>query len=280
MSTQSNLVFLLAEKKLTAWRFSAHAAAIPVLLLGAQQLNVYNAEDLSAAWNDANERLQGEEITPCSVHWVLDRAGLALWTQKPPHAQQSTHDRHHSINVWQVLALEWVLECVKPQTPTAQLSDDWIQFELIPWLLNTGKNPEEKSSHKLLDGEPENEASLLEEYRRLLEENGQLHLQNTAMQTIDPERLVRFLPALFQRAFTIIGAVDLAILCGRITPFNLPNPYPEPSDETLRTLQQQFRSLHIERQKQIIQFVRELPQRQKLTPRPEMYGLVRELEGL
>lgn len=277
MNTQSHLVLFLAEKKLTAWQFSAHTPARSLRVRGEEQLNIRHAEDLSEAWNDTYERLQGDGLTPHSVHWVLDNAGLAQWAQMPPHASTTSHT-HHRINVWQVLAWEWVLARFR-QAPTAQMSGDWIQTTLIPWLLNTNSETEQQHLRDALHREHQSESARLEdERRRLQEENRQLRLQNAAIQKVDSEQLVRFLPALFPRVFTLIGAIDLAALCGQITPFNLPNPYPEPSDETLRTLQQQFRSLPIDRQKQIVRFVRDLPQRQKLTARPEMRALITQLE--
>ena len=112
----------------------------------------------------------------------------------------------------------------------------------------------------------------------MAQENDHLRAQNAALQQVDAERLVSFLPALFPRVFTAIGPADLALLCGRTEPLALPNPYPEPTEETLRTLQKRFRALSQEWQRQIVRFVADLPQRQKLQPRPEMRELVRDLE--
>jgi len=61
-------------------------------------------------------------------------------------------------------------------------------------------------------------------------------------------------------------------------PLAIPNPFPEPSEETLRTLQNDFRALPRHLQQQIVGFVARLPQRQKLQPRPEMRDLLYELE--
>lgn len=119
---------------------------------------------------------------------------------------------------------------------------------------------------------------LAAERSHLRRENQRLQAQNAALQQVDAEQLLRFLPALFSRVFTILGAVDLALLCGRVEPLSIPNPYPEPSEETLRTLQKHFRALPRELQARIVRFVAHLPQRQKLAPRPEMRELISELE--
>lgn len=61
-------------------------------------------------------------------------------------------------------------------------------------------------------------------------------------------------------------------------PANIPNPYPEPSEETIYVLQKDFRILPRRLQKQIVEFVVRLPQRQKIKPRPEMRDLIFDLE--
>ena len=78
--------------------------------------------------------------------------------------------------------------------------------------------------------------------------------------------------------FTVLGAADLALLCGRVDPLSIPNPYPEPSEETLRVLQRDFRALPRQAQREIVGLIERLPQRQKLQPRPEMRELLFELE--
>lgn len=113
----------------------------------------------------------------------------------------------------------------------------------------------------------------------LKSENNQLRSQLQHIQKVDAERLMTYLPAIFQKPFTVLGATDLALLTGHITPLPIPNPYPEPSSETLHRLQHNFRSLPRAQQMEIIALVRDLPQRQKLQPQPQMRELVEQLEG-
>ena len=132
-----------------------------------------------------------------------------------------------------------------------------------------------------LAANPDRNAELavaLERAEQAQEENERLRAMNAALQQVDAENLVRFLPALYPRIFTVLGAADLALLCGRVEPLAIENPYPEPSEETLRILQKDFRNLPAHLQQQIVDFVKRLPQRQKLNPRTEMREIVSELE--
>ena len=133
--------------------------------------------------------------------------------------------------------------------------------------------------HWVLAGEHQTQSEqLLAERTRLQQENEQLRSQNAALHSVDAEKLLSFLPALFPRVFTVLGATDLALLSGRVEPLSIGSPYDEPSAEALYTLQKRFRALPQQRQKEIVGFVAHLPQRQKLQPRPEMRKLVNELE--
>jgi hypothetical protein len=113
------------------------------------------------------------------------------------------------------------------------------------------------------------EILLLEQKIRLLKD------KLGSVNQVDCERLLTYLPALYRRAFTVIGPVDLAMLCGRVEPFNIPSPYPEPSDETLHQLQRQFLALPLEKQLEIVGFTSRLPKQLEL--RREMQETVDRL---
>lgn len=108
--------------------------------------------------------------------------------------------------------------------------------------------------------------------------NKPLSGQQTAVQQQENERLVTFLPALYLQAFTHLNGADLALLCGKVTPFDIPNPYLEPAPETLSTLQIRFKKLDLALQKRIIGFIKDTPYKQKLNPRPEMAALINKIE--
>ena len=182
---------------------------------------------------------------------------------------------------WQVQRWEALLarsEC--PQGGTAKPTCDWIAERVLPLLL---VSDDAITREQLQEATQREHASLTEqllaERSELQRVNDALKAQNTALRRVDAERLIVYLPALYPRVFTEIGGQDLALLTGRPEPYALPNPYPEPSPETLLTLQRDYRSLPRELQRQIVAFIGRLPQGQRFKPRPEMRELVLQLES-
>lgn len=116
----------------------------------------------------------------------------------------------------------------------------------------------ETSQEELCTTRDDQEILLLEQKIRILQDKLE------SIDQVDCERLLTYLPALYRRAFTVIGPVDLAMLCGRVEPFNIPSPYPEPSAETLHQLQRQFLALPLEKQQEIVGFTSRLPKRLEL----------------
>ncbi|MCX8146694.1 MAG: hypothetical protein N3C59_10225, partial [Azovibrio sp.] len=105
---------------------------------------------------------------------------------------------------------------------------------------------------------------------QLLAEIAKLQQQRDALRAGDLERLVSYLPALYKHFFATVAPADLALLCGRVEPPVIPNPWPEPAPETLRRLQADFRALPPDVQAQIIQMAKGLPQAKQLVRRAEM----------
>jgi hypothetical protein len=85
------------------------------------------------------------------------------------------------------------------------------------------------------------------------------------LEPVEDEVLLTFLPALYQQPFTQISPVDLALLNGRVVPYDLPSPYPEPSEGAQSVLQARFRRLPKAQQAKLLRFVAQLPV--PLTPR-------------
>lgn len=92
---------------------------------------------------------------------------------------------------------------------------------------------------------------------------------------VEDEVLLTFLPALFQQPFSQISPVDLALLNGRVVPYNLPSPYPEPGEGAQSVLQARFRRLPKAQQARLLRFVAQLPV--QLTPRAAVRGWLEPL---
>lgn len=266
----SCLTLVLVGGELSALLFVAGERLRSLPVHGERRLRTESAVQIEAALADLGERLQGEGVRVEQLHWLADLHGrqcLTAW-----HATGTL-----SGSFWQVLAWEW-LACrfgCEPGYP----AEDFLEGELLPWLLSADDVEERRHLLAARQQVHLSEAGRLAAERAVLQrENEMLRAQNSALQQIDAERLASFLPALFARVFTVLGAADLALLCGRVEPLAIPNPYPEPSEETLRVLQRDFRALPRQAQWQIVGLIERLPQRQKLQSRPEMRELLSELE--
>jgi len=269
----THLVLVLHANELAAWQASPGGKPKALPIKGEQRLSVRNAQALESAHADIAERLRGNDINVACTHWLAD-AGGRQWCA-------DCAGKVGNAAIWQLVAWEWLadrfgLDNASPWEAAGTFTD-----QVLPWLITVDDSHQRQFLQNAREREHHNETDRLAADRAALEqENDRLRRQNAALQQVDAERLVSFLPALFPRVFTVLGPTDLALLCGQVTPLSIPSPYPEPSEEALRALQRRFRALPHELQKQIVGFVAPLPQRQKLQPRPEVRELVQSLEGL
>lgn len=271
----THLALVLVAGELRAWQVTTAMSVRSLPLQGQMHLPIIRAQSLSGAVTDVMERLRDEGIHPVAVHWLMDASGRRLLAAAP--GQNGSED----FTDWQILSWEWLLQRFGMPDEKLSASTEQLEQEILPWLIHSDTSEERRRRLEALGRDHQNESQrLASERARLLQENEHLRASNEALQQVDAERLVSFLPALYPRVFTLLGPVDLALLCGRLEPLSIPNPYPEPSEEALRTLQKRFRDLPHHLQGRIVGFVARLPQRQKLVVRPEMRALINELEGI
>lgn len=269
----SHLVLILYANELAAWQASPGSKPKALPIKGEQRLSVRNAQALESAHADIAERLRGNGVDVACTHWLVDLGGRQWCADSTGKVGNAA--------TWQLLAWEWLAERFGLGNAAPWEAVEMFTDQVLPWLTTADDSHQRQQLQKAREYEHYNETERLAAERAALEqENDRLRGQNAALQQVDVERLVSFLPALFPRVFTVLGPTDLALLCGQVMPLSIPNPYPEPSEEALRTLQRRFRTLPYELQKQIVGFVAPLPQRQKLQPRPEMRELVQSLEGV
>lgn len=267
MNTLQPHLVLLLNSELKAWLLNQGIAPKQLPIQGEKQLPINSAEALLSAYADIRERLHGDGITLAYTNWLCGSSAQPLLAQVLSRMVQPP--------VWQVLGWPWLAERfdLPDQAPEQGL------LEVFAWLLSRDIQLEHQQMAAALARDHHTaSAHLAAERLQLQRENERLRACNAALQQLDKERLATYLPALFPRVFTILGATDLSLLCGRVEPLQLPNPYPEPSAEALHQLQRQFRALPLSVQKQIVRFVADLPQRRKLEVRSEMRELIQELE--
>lgn len=269
----SHLVLVLHANELAAWQASLGGKPKALPIKGEKRLSVRYAQALESAHADIAERLRGNGINVVCTHWLVDVGGRQWCADCAGTVGNAA--------TWQLLAWEWLADRFGLGNASPWEATETVTDQILPWLTTADDSHQRQHLQNAREREHHNETERLAAERvALAQENDRLRGQNAALQQVDVERLASFLPALFPRVFTVLGPVDLALLCGQLTPLSIPSPYPEPSEEALRALQRRFRALPHELQKQIVGFVAPLPQRQKLQPRPEMRELVQSLEGL
>lgn len=261
----AQLILMLHSHKLCAWQAMVGLSPKALQIKGEDRLSVRDAQSLASAHADLTKRLRDDGTHLAHTLLVADHAGRQWGTTEPRAAWQLP---------WEWLAQRFGLGDAAPWDIPEALRD-----QILSWLTTADDAAQREHLQQARKSEHASETERLATERALLaQDNERLRNQNAALQQVDAERLASFLPALYPRVFTVIGPADLALLCGHIKPIALPNPYPEPVEETLRTLQKNFRALSREKQAQIVGFVTSLPHSQKLKPRPEMYDLVEELK--
>lgn len=231
-------------------------------------------DEIIQALGDLRGRLGNEIGTHLHVELLYDEVSRDLLTKALPKLALQL-----KACAWQVLRWEpLAARCGWHSDASRRPDRDWIVQHALPLLLASDDASVRRQMRESAQREHANLAEQLDAERiQLQRENDKLRAQNEALRRVDAERLIVYLPALFPRVFTEIGGQDLALLTGRPEPYALPNPYPEPSPETLDTLQHNFRALPRELQRQIVVFISDRPQGQRLKPRPEMRTLVQEL---
>lgn len=259
------IILLLHGGQLAGWQTTPGLPPKALPIKGETRLRVRDAAALASAWEDLSECLRGDGMFTTHALWIADAPGRQWCAAKALATWQLP---------WEWLAQRFGLDAVAPwEVPEP------LHTHILPWLTTADDSAQRQQLQQRRERDHTNETERLAAERAALEqENDHLRARNAALQQVDAERLVSFLPALFPRVFTVLGAADLALLCGRVEPLAIANPYPEPSEETLRTLQKRFCALPQQLQQQIVRFIASLPQRRKLQPRPEMRDLVLALE--
>lgn len=272
-----HLILVLHGNQLAAWQASALGSKPKALRIkGDLRAAVRDARVLETARADIAKRLHDDGINVAYTHWLAD-AGGRQWCAD---CMAKTDNAGNTGNpTWQILAWEWLAERFGFGDASPWQAGESLVSQVLPWLITADDAAQRQHLQLARESEHRSETEQLAAQRNaLVQANERLRAENAALQQVDVERLVSFLPALFPRVFTVLGPTDLALLCGRVEPLSIPNPYPEPSEETLRTLQRGFRALPQQLQQQIVRFVARLPQRHKLQPRAEMRELVQTLE--
>ncbi|WP_370560312.1 hypothetical protein [Edwardsiella tarda] len=268
------LILLILRHHLAAWQAEPQEPVHDLPIEGETNWLPANARanSLSQSLADLDERIG------CQLPLLLiyDAVSQLILEAALPQLISQLKGRN-----WQIVSYDKLHERFAISQPEAALpTRDWIAEQLLPMLLVVDDVNERECLQEAIRHQHELLSEQIQQERQSLErENEILRRQVAALRTVDAEHLITFLPALFPQVFRVLNGLDLALLTGRIEPYALPNPYPEPSEESLCVLQRKFRGLPREQQLQVVAFMTDLPQRQLLKPRLQMQEWVLELES-
>jgi hypothetical protein len=156
-------------------------------------------------------------------------------------------------------------------------TEDWLRAHLLPLLESTFHYRDEAGAAERARAQRQHEdtlESLRAERLRLQADLNAMRDQLAALQRPSVEALVTYLPAIYRQVFGVISPADLALLGGELRVPQIASPWPEPSPDTLLTLQRQMRKLPTQERDRLREFCQRLPH--KLEVRPEMRDWLRE----
>ncbi|WP_198335595.1 hypothetical protein [Psychrobacter celer] len=108
--------------------------------------------------------------------------------------------------------------------------------------------------------------------RELQDEVIRLQHQTNALQGISMQKILTFMPAIYQNFWHIVKPSDIGLLIGSYDIPAIPSPFPEPTIDTIHIMKKQFLALPKQDQRQIIEFCQQLTY--PLTIRQEFKNLV------
>lgn len=152
----------------------------------------------------------------------------------------------------------------------------WLQAHLLPLLESTFHYRDEAGAAERARAQRQHEdtlESLRAERLRLQADLNAMRDQLAALQRPGVEALLTYLPAIYRQVFGVISASDLALLGGEMSVPQIASPWPEPSADTLLTLQRQIHRLPTQERDRLREFCLRLPH--KLEVRPEMRAWLR-----
>ncbi len=271
----SALVMAVCAGRLGVWQLEADGRSTPLTIKGEATPSASQPAFFVEALTEARERSRLDGTA--AVHWVADAEGRKLLLKALEKLKLADKHAQHP---WQIIDWAWLRARFALDAPAPWDCDAVWRSEVLPWLACAETRERARELNEALTREYQGKREALEaELERLRQENARLSRQNAALRRMDIEPLLAFLPALYEKVFTVLGPADLALLCGQVEPPAIPNPYPEPSAETLHVLQQDFLALPREKQREIVGFVFRLPQRRRLTVRAKLREPVRQIEA-
>lgn len=230
--------------------------------------SVPDGKALKGAIKDLQARLEEDGKGDLQVNLIYDLASKDLLHSWPWGSDDQWCWQWLS---WEILVMRTGLDQIKEYSVT------FVRDTLLRGVREIMGGSNDDDSLPVMDLVIEGKANDSRERIAILQqENLMLRSRLQNHPTISSEQLVAYLPGLYQHVYSELSGSDLALLAGRVEPFQIPSPYQEPSEDALHTIQRKFLSLPLEEQKKIIQLAQSAPRR--LKPRPNMLSIIRNLD--
>lgn len=242
-----------------------------ILINGEVCTVIHSQDDLTRLIHHFNDDLNlTDNLKDCSL--------VVLYEKKNIHFLESLSKTLSELqcNDWQVLGWEMIAQrssTIKPMPAFVKgnLDQAWITTIAMPTLeriLNYQGQAWESELNRVKAEHEETKEDLRKQRSQLEQELEQLRKQIKAIQQPDIESLLAYMPIIYRNFWTSIKPQDLGLLVGTYNIPEVPNPFPEPDENTISMMKKRLQNLpELELQK-IKNFCQELTHR--LNIRPEM----------
>lgn len=267
-------IVLLLHRKQAAWFLHApdHGWKLRQIK-GEPVFDLSSAADLTAVLREIDDKVgEANHLAPFAVQVFSDGESAPLLEQLSPTLAKL------QVSNWQVLRLEPLLaqaerhrpipcHTLRDILPDSGKARAWRDEVLLPLIAERLWGEPAWPPAPVTPPNPD-DGALQRRVRELEQRCAWLEAQRGSGPLPEGEALLSFLPALYPHVFSTLSGADLALLIGRVEPFEIPSPYAEPSTEVVRKKQREFLALPPEVQRALVQLVRSVaPQ---LKPRPEI----------
>lgn len=174
---------------------------------------------------------------------------------------------------WQLFAWQLIIRLLNNSNAISprdkpKCDIEYLSQEILPFIdsLAFGKAQYDKASAEYDEYDIDNSDAVAIEHkkldvasnRELQDEVKRLQHQANALQAISMQKIITFMPAIYQNFWHVVKPSDIGLLVGSYDVPAIPSPFPEPTIDTIHIMKKQFLALPKQDQRQIIEFCQQL----------------------
>lgn len=175
---------------------------------------------------------------------------------------------------WQLLSWQTMLQKFN-DTDIITYDINWFSQTFLPVINDNiyNKKVDNFIEKKLINTDTTNELdTALQTNQQLKEKVQRLQSQASALQSLSINKILTFMPAIYQNFWHVVKPTDIGLLAGEYEIPIIPSPFPEPTSDTIHILKKQFLALSESDKQKIIEFCDQLTY--PLTMRSEFKPLI------